>query len=588
VKWQRWHAVAAAAALVAIGLVSFGKCSASSSSPIDAGAAMEPPVRAPDDLLADIYVPTPNSSWTKLQRGVGGAMGILPATLPGLLVALADLDVTLASELDGTAPMFGVVAGKPADPGVAVAIRLVDPRRARGVLVEGDTSRFTAKDVAGMTLLVPNRQDARERKLQLAITQNGYLLVMRQVADLTRLGSYVTRALPSRFAAAPGEAAAAVVEIPRSALDTMLAPQLESLWKDGKSFLLAQDERMRAERGRAPDFGDPAAIVAALDAMLGRRIAVLADLEKVRLALAVTDDAAVVTATLTPVAGANGPAKKWVDGMKVGDLAPVLALPSGSALAIATRDGEGERDDQSKELEKAITTSLGPRLKDPSKLHEVIEAMTKARDESVAFALGLDEPTGVLVRAPVRDVASADKAIRGAFDLTKTEPFKELLRARDVTNTSEELPGLGKIAVLTLTRAGTSGGASRQQGARAGDAGAASPGKKPNQTIGVAWLTDQGTLSLGAGAEALVTLKLGARPDRKLADEPSLERFVKSVGSDVTTAIIGQPLRLDPKRANLPMAPLGIAIGRKGGDAFVRVDIADALLREAARWQMGF
>ena len=37
-------------------------------------------------------------------------------------------------------------------------------------------------------------------------------------------------------------------------------PKLDALWKDGKSFLLTQDERMRSERGRAPDFGDPAAI----------------------------------------------------------------------------------------------------------------------------------------------------------------------------------------------------------------------------------------------------------------------------------------------------------------------------------------
>ncbi|HVJ91770.1 MAG TPA: hypothetical protein VM580_18340, partial [Labilithrix sp.] len=60
------------------------------------------------------------------------------------------------------------------------------------------------------------------------------------------------------------------------------------------------------------------------------------------------------------------------------------------------------------------------------------------------------------------------------------------------------------------------------------------------------------------------------------------------IGSDATTVIVAQPLRLDPKRANLPAAPLGIAVGRKGHDAFVRVDVADALLREAARLQMGF
>lgn len=85
-----------------------------------------------------------------------------------------------------------------------------------------------------------------------------------------------------------------------------------------------------------------------------------------------------------------------------------------------------------------------------------------------------------------------------------------------------------------------------------------------------------------------MTLKTGARSDKKLADEPSLKRFTADVGSDATTLILAQPLRLDPKRANLPTAPLGIAIGKKGSDAFFRIDVADGLLREAARWQMGF
>ncbi|HVH45802.1 MAG TPA: hypothetical protein VM925_25790, partial [Labilithrix sp.] len=294
-NWRRWHVAAGAAALVAVGIVT---CHRFGSSPslVDAGASMEPAARTPDDLLADIYVTSPNTSWTRLQRGVGGAMGILPATLPGVLVALTDLDVQLASELDGTAPMFGVVAGDSADPGVVIAIKLVDSRRARGLLLDGDTARYGAKDVAGMTLLVPNRSSG-ERKLEIALTQNGYLLVTRRVADLGRLGPYVTRTLPER--PLPSKSAG-MIEIPRSALQTALKPRLESFWKESKAFLLTQDERMRAERGRAPDFGDPVAIVAALDGILGRRVAILGDLEKVQIAFDITDDAAVLDATLVP------------------------------------------------------------------------------------------------------------------------------------------------------------------------------------------------------------------------------------------------------------------------------------------------
>src|SRR5690606_27758482 len=132
---------------------------------------------------------------------------------------------------------------------------------------------------------------------------------------------------------------------------------------------------------------------------------------------------------------------------------------------------------------------------------------------------------------------------------------------------SDELPGLGKIASLTVVReqkarkhgAGTTG-----PWRPAGDGGAPATTTPPS---GLAWGTDQGVLALGAGAEPLVTLKMGARPERKLADDPALERFIRAVGGDASTIVIAQPLRLDPKRANLPTAPLGIAIGRKSGDA---------------------
>lgn len=548
-KWQRWHAVAAGAALLAIG-VAIGKCDGRSGGPAPA-ASSEAAVPAPDDLVAELVVSTPNASWTRLQRGVGGAVGILPATLPGVVVGLVDLDATVASELDGTSPMFGVLAGSTADPAAVLAIKLVDPRHARAVL--------------------GGRADAAaDRKVALDFSPNGYLLLGRRPADLARLGPYVTRTMPARFAEAP-PMAAAIVEVPRSALAKAVAPALDAWWKDSRSFLLKEDEQMRAKKGRAPDLADPTAIVATLDAVVGRRLAVTSDLQKIRVSLDVTDDAAVVTATLDPLPG-KGPAKEWIDGMRVGDAAPVLALPATSALALETRDSDDEREAQAKELENAVTSALGPRLKDPARLHDVLESATKARAEAVALALSLEEPSGLFLRAPVRDVDAANRAIRGAFELFKTDPLKELVRVRDVVASNEDVAGLGKVDVLTITR---------EPPPKRSKADAKPLG-------GGAWVTDGKTLSLAVGPEPAVTLKLGAAPDRKLADEPSLKRFLGAVGSDATTVMIAQPLRLDPKRASLPPAPLAVALGRHGGQAFVQVDIADALLRETARWQMGF
>lgn len=579
-KWRKWHIAAAAASLVAIGVVA-GRRTGSAPEAIDGGTTeAEPLARAPEDLLADIFVATPNAAWGKLQRGIGGAVGILPATLPGVLVMLTDLDVQLGNELDGTSPIYGVVSGDVADPATTFAMKLVDPRRARVLLAEGEAARFTAKEGAGLTLLVPKRAGG-ERAFEIAISQNGYLIVTRRAGDLARHGHYVTRTLPSR--PLPPRSAG-VIALPRKALASAIKPKLESLWKEAKSFLVAQDARLRAERGRAPDFGDPGAIIAHLDGLFTQQIAITGDLDEVRVSFDVTDDALLLDASLVPPSE-PGPARVWIDRMKVGDAASILALPSTAAVALSIRDGESARADQGKALEQAILASFGPRLKEPTKVREIVDAASAARDETLAFAYGLDDPPGLVVRAPLRDGASFDRAIRGAFDLAKTDPFRELLRVRDATSSNEEVAGVGSVSSLVLLREPklTDGKPTRR------DAGAGPEhGQRAAETSGVVWAIDRNTLLLAAGSEPKVTYKSVAKPDRALGGEPSLKRFVETIGNGASTVFVGQPLRFDPKRANLPPAPFALSIGKRGAEGVVHVDIADGLLRELARMQMGF
>ena len=74
---------------------------------------------------------------------------------------------------------------------------------------------------------------------------------------------------------------------------------------------------------------------------------------------------------------------------------------------------------------------------------------------------------------------------------------------------------------------------------------------------------------------------------------PAIEAFgwrgALAIGGFISLAsvLVVQPLRFDAARANLPAAPLLIALGRKDKDATLRIDIANGLLRELARWQMG-
>src|SRR5690606_16948699 len=149
------------------------------------------------------------------------------------------------------------------------------------------------------------------------------------------------------------------------------------------------------------------------------------DLERVRFALDVTDDAVHLTSTLTPVAG-DGPAKKWVQAMRVGDAAALLGLPARSLVALTMRDTEEDRAAQAAEIEKAIASSLGERLKEPDakRVHDALDDWTKGRDETLAVAYSTDEPAGTFVTTRARDAEAASRAVRSFVDLTKVSPFK--------------------------------------------------------------------------------------------------------------------------------------------------------------------
>jgi hypothetical protein len=96
-----------------------------------------------------------------------------------------------------------------------------------------------------------------------------------------------------------------------------------------------------------------------------------------------------------------------------------------------------------------------------------------------------------------------------------------------------------------------------------------------------------GVLELAASEAPLATLAAAARPDRKLADEPAVARALAALGSTSSAVLLVQPLRFDRARAGLPAAPVVVALGRKEGAAVLRVDVANGVLRELARRQMG-
>jgi hypothetical protein len=168
-----------------------------------------------------------------------------------------------------------------------------------------------------------------------------------------------------------------------------------------------------------------------------------------------------------------------------------------------------------------------------------------------------------MVRAPAANPELAVRGVREALDLTTTAGFKEplqsLLRVQGVSFSDEAAAGT-RAHVATFAR------------------------DKSSAKLGVAWTVIGGEVRIVAGESPTEMI---ASPSKKLADEPTVASYLAALETNASLVLVAQPLRFDPKRAALPAAPLVCAAGRAGEAGWARVQIADALLREVSKSQMG-
>jgi hypothetical protein len=515
-------------------------------------------VPAPEGLIADAVVTTPNATWGRVQRGIGGAIGILPATLGGLTTTLGGIDPTIAPEIDGASPAYAAAADAGGKIAYAIGVKLVDPRHARAALLDGEASRYSAREVGELTELTP--KTGVPPPTSIALARGGWLVVASSPPDLERLAPYTTRTLPTRLA--PPSAIA--IDFPKSALAGPVRAHLTAWWDGLRAELDGADQKMRAKHGgRAPDFGDAPAVLGVLDGVVKPRLAALGDFERAHVALDAGDAEVHAVVTLTPAVG-GGPATKLVQAVRTGDAAPLMDFAADAPALLLMRDDAAARVDDAAALADAATRVLGARASedDGKKLRVALDDWAKGRGDW--FGLGLAwGPPGLIVRAPAANPELAVRAVREALDLTTVAGFKEplqsLLGVQGVSFADEAAAG-ARAHIATFAR------------------------DKSSAKLGVAWAVLGGEVRVVAGESPAQML---APPPRKLADEPTVTSYLAALETNASVVLVAQPLRLDPKRSALPAAPLVCAAGRAGADAWVRVQIADALLREMSKSQMG-
>jgi len=564
---RRWTAIVCiglAASAAALG------CTPKTEEVVDAGAKANAPVPAPAGLLGEAVLSTPNGTWTKAQQRIGGPLAILPMSFGGLVCTWAGLDPALGNDVDGIAPAYVVMGGKPDEPGFVLAVKLADERHARSVLFDGEVARFKARPDGDLTFA-----DGKTGPLTypVALTKNGFLVVGKTDADVRDLAAYATRTMPTK----PVPREALVADLPRP-LFGALAAKLEAMWKSLASDLDDADKRARkAHGGRPPDFGDPAAVLAQVDAFTGRRLAELRDVSRAKLVVDLDDAGLRAEAVLTPTDPAS-PLARYLGGVKPGAASPILGASGDSEVAVLLRDDPKARLEDAKSLDAAVAAALGGRLPDEGKkkLTALLEDWQRGRSDEMVVTFTRAPAKGAVLRTKVADRAALERALRAVPDVLKLPALKEPLRIQDVTTKTIDVDGVGKVEQITAELAKPEPGPS--PGKKKPDAGP--------RAYGLAWTIKDDAAVVGAGEDPGKVLASLGKVERTLGDDRMFSAPVTAVGEGVSFALVAQPLKLDPTRLGAAPAPVVVTWGKKDNDAVLRAWVAAPLLKELVKRQM--
>lgn len=512
-----------------------------------------PPPPAPGDLLGWAIVPTPDASWGKLQRAIGGSLGLIPSTMGGLVTALGGIDGSLSPEVDGHAPAFVACSGTADDMAWVVSLHLRDARHARAEL--GDGGHFRTREAHGMTMLVPPPGASSSY----AVAFDGdRLLLARREADLDVLGMYASRTLPKT----PAPSSAIVAEIPRTGMAAFTGA-LGGAWKDLLESAKKSEKAQREQHGgKQADFADTEAVLALADEFVGARTKELSDFARALLTVDAADDGLHAVMLVTPQDG-QGPSRDFVSGLGVGDAQPLVSSWGDARASILLHTTPASRKAHAQVLTDALTRALGGRLTEPGKkeLGTVLHAWEAGVSDSLVVSLPSATSGAVLAKVGVSDEKLVKEALTAVPPLLGEKAFSAPLGVTQTVTAKKDITGGGSADVLTWTRV-----ADKKRGVKPG-------------TLGVASALDSGSAFVALGEDPLPVLLAGVHPERKLGDDNLLSGPLNALGSDVSVVVLAQPLKLEPTHLGEPAAPGLLALGKRGGDAMIRVDVSLGLLK---------
>jgi hypothetical protein len=295
-------------------------------------------------------------------------------------------------------------------------VRVISGSELVDTLTRGDTAPLRAeKDGSSVTLLVGSKPTPA-----LGVVDD-WLLIGGDARVVRSAGAYLAHTLGARRAAD----APLVVDVNRAALAGPVASGIRASWAALRAGLAKQDEEARAKHGRAPDFGDPAAVIGLADSALDTLLELVGSCERLRFEMRPEEGHLELSFSALP--SESGALARSLKTLEVGPLDPLLELPSGVVLALLLRSSEADRRLAADKPADALRSVLGPRLaeKDAAPLAQALRSFHRGRG-SVAVG-GVFADRSVFLRQEASESKELDRGLRGLFGLLRLPALAEPL-----------------------------------------------------------------------------------------------------------------------------------------------------------------
>ena len=515
------------------------------------------PVSAPAGLAGELVVGKPAELWTAV-RSVAGESVRLPSSFELVLATLLGLPPVAAASLDLSRPVVGaLLTRKDADPVPAVAVRVLDGNDVLSRVGASASASFESKPsgVPGLTLLLPKAAGAPV----LGVYRN-HLIFSPDAGAIESTAPYLVRTLAAR----PLPAEPLVIEVPGAALAGPLADRLRRAWESYQRELRALERRTRDEKGRAADFGDPGAVIAAADGAFSALFDLLGTTKQARLTLTPSPAALGVRLELVPEPGRY--AEQTVAELATGDLSPLLGLPDSVGAALLLRSTAEERDASAAQAGLGVERLFGDRLKERERqtIERALAGFHAARGDAAVYGLFADRTLFFSTRArDPKGLRSSIGELGRALEFSALKaPLREYLGDFSLRRDTVEVAGASADRFLFEAKSKGPQGVPRHE----------------------ALLTERDSsahLVLGQNPRpALEALLLAAAGGgTRLENHPPTRDLAANLVREVAIALYADAGRLGLLGPEGPKSPAFLALGRDGRSARLDLVLSDAAAR---------